>query len=632
MPQNSSRATAHLRRVRFSRQLSLLCLAALTALAGCEKDDGEPLGAIRVAVTWSDGVPAAGALAFLGPDPVTAVTDGEGRATFPDLPPGGYVVGAVAGEASATQEILLEGEPADVDLRLPAPSTSVAPPTVTLLSPDFDTLDLVGGDTVTVRVRATVEGRPVERARVRWTRGSESLRGHFTDEDGVAAYRVVVAPGPQTIDVTATGPHPEPGRLSFSFEAGPTPLLTLTAERTAEGALLTWTPYRARFPSEGYVVERALHLTSDDPDDRQNQFRRIGLVTDPAQVTFLDEDARDYPAPALYYRVVAAASADYAEGGRTNIARYGLPDTRWLDFEPAQLHAHPTDASLVYLLDYRGERVVLYDYDAGAIRATAQLSGWLGRIVVGDAGEGTEVFVPSGSGHVYVLDAGTLERRALINTVYACSSVAAFPEGFLLVVTDGPSRLRTLARAGGAVLDAREAEEVGFAVAAVPGQRVAIAPYGRRPVRTRRFAFATDGTFASAETTPDGHFDERYNGVLPRVTPDGAYWVDAFYGGVYATGPGQALVGRLDWGDDLYEDVVFGSGLAYVAAPPRGLEQTSRVAAFTLPEGRPRASYAARGVVSQLTALSDGRVLTAQVAPEARFGDHGPGVALVVLE
>ena len=608
-------------------------LLALALAAGCRVDDEAQFVGGDVAVVVSDlrGEPVPGARVYTEPTSrIEDVTDEFGTVSLRRVAAGTYDVFAeLEGARARTVANVGPGQLATVRLRLPVALPGGGNPDGSpqfFISAPEQARTYAAGEAIEFSATATDDATPGTEIVIRWTSNLDGVLGEGRgDVNGRYTFSRVLSGGFHQLTATATDADGDATELRWSVHvAGVAPLRLSAPEVDDDGGVrLTWRRHPGR-EFRAYVLERA---GGDCAAPGFDDWRAVATLDRATDTTYVD----DAPPPigaAVCYRLRLATGAD-PRATVSEVVTYAPDAAGLLAFAPAALAAHPTDAGVVYLVDATAERLVRYDLTAGAITATAALSGRLGTPVVADGGSGTEVFVPSDNANVFVLDPATLERRAVVNTVFPVGSVAVYPEGFLVVggLTDfaRAGQFRSYRRADGALVAEASSPLGPGRVARVPGAlaAVAVSRTGGRDLATY-FGLGADGAFVTEETDVDG-VPGAVSAEVLAVDPRGLTFVSSTRAHSFGASAGLPFRGRLDIGDARLADVAFSAdgALAYGAIarggdadppPPPGVlvaEVDSRLRRGFLPT---------RGYVRAVARLADGRLAAAQVSDDDRAG------------
>ncbi len=623
--------------------LSFAWLLLIVWFAGCQVEDDSlsPTGDISVSVIDQRGAPVAGARVFTDPiGRIEDITDAFGSATVKDVAVGTYDVFAELNGVQAKRAVNvgpgnLTSAILQLPIVLPAGGNTDGSPRLFLTAPQ-QTGTYQAGEGILFDATASDDNSTGKQITIRWTSNLDGLLGEGTgDANGRLTFVKTLSPGFHQLTATATDIDGNTTTLLLGVNVAGVATIRLAAvDVSAAEARLSWSRYLGR-EFQRYRVQRGLGDCAAPGFSDWQTIATLNSVTDTSYV-----DAGSQPIAAnICYRIVVDAPGN-AAAATSNVVSYAPATTDLLDFVPSDMVAHPTDANIVFLVDGAGERVLRYDVSTRAVSAVATLSGKLGELAVGDAGIGSELFVPSGNGNVYVLNLATLATTRLINTIDPVGSVAVYEDGFIVVASTvplvRPGQYRVYSRTTGALLASNPQSRGPGAIRRVPGQRSAV-------------ALSTTSLVAEPayfEFDPVGQFTFAGNGVLQRdneqssdifaVDPTGTYFVTSRLANSFDVSRQLTFRGRLDYGTLRVVDIAFSAGgdLVYGAvAPPvdAGAADAPGIIVARWPSRLRERFIPTRGYVTQVARLADGRLATVQVARTALPANAGSagGLSLV---
>ncbi len=619
-----------------SSLLAALLGMFLFSFVGCNK---EPQGALSVTVYYDNGVPAEGATVTLSPGKATAITSADGVAEFTSVDAMTYSVTAnslgLEGNASV---VVFENQRVEILVRMQGNLASVLPAEIELIAPVASD-SLYARQNITIVARVTIPGRaPSDFDDITWSIPALDLSGKPSVYEDQVIFSVRAAEaGTYTGSIRVKTDYPEATVLPFTLSVRPEALLELTVDSsTKDGVRLAWNRYRNQFEFEGYKVMRA--AAGCDLDDYRTPWEEIALIRDVRTLSYIDTSATPLSRK-VCYRIVVNRAYSYEEGGMSEVISYVPTGINWLGFVPSQLLGHATNPVLVYATDPKEKRIVLYDLNSGTEKASAQLSGTLTKAVLGDAGAGRELFVGSSNGNVYVLDPNTLARRALISTVQACTGVAVFEDGFLLISDDrqngNTSSYRTYRRDDGSLIDGSVSKYRPAVLERIPGQRAAIAVETTNDGAPAQYlGFDAAGRFVEQVSGPyPGR--EAVTPALLQMSPDGRYWITSYNLNLYRADASLGFLGRLDTDVNYVGGFVIAEDGAriYISSatyPANGKESYQlTVSAFPSRLTEKKIRLRCRG--SFVALLADGSVATAQGGSTSAFTSESEGPAMIVV-
>ncbi len=614
--------------------LAWLSLLLVGTFSACLVDDDAVTfsGDVSITVTDQRGTPVVGARVFTDPiSRIEAVTDAFGSATVKTVPIGTYDVFADLDGAQAKRAINVAANnltPATLQLPiiLPGGGNADGSPRIFVSAPrqniTYQTSEGIEFDATASDNETT--GRDIT---IRWTSNIDGLlREGKGDDNGRMTFVKTLSPGFHQLSLEAIDGDGNVGTLLLGVNvAGQATIRLAPVESAATEPKLTWSRYAGR-DFQSYRVQRGLGDCATAGFDGWQTIATLGGVGD---TSYTDRSPRPIAAN-VCYRIVVTAAAN-AAAATSNVVSYAPPAADLLDFVPTDLLAHPTEASTVFLVDAGRNRVLRYDLPTRTTTATAQLSGSLGELSVGNAGRGVELFVPSGNGNVYVLNPATLTTTTIINTVDPVGSVAVYEDGFIVVGGTVQSvragQYRSYSRSTGALLGSNTQQRGPGVIRRVPGQRSAVALSSTSLIAEPAFF----------EFDQAGQFTFAGNGVLQReneqsaevfaVDPTGSYFVTSRLANGFDVSRQLTFRGRLDYGTVRVTDIAFSASgdLVYGAVLPTGLGEDSSgpgVIVARWPSRLRERFVATRGFVTQLSRLADGRIASVQVG---RVGTTGTG-------
>ena len=595
---------------------SMLLLTLILALSGCTT----PTGDVRFIVTYSDGGPARDVTVNLSGRGPGGETDASGELILRDVDVNIYnvVVTHLGGVTEARSVEVLEGQLTVHTIFLPFDPKSLIRPQLSLLTP-------TASDTIyatvpfEVELLLTGEGQHISQAQVEFWIPATNYSGSLQELNGRWGFSGYLdEPGSFDIIITARTTFPEPVVLRFVVEVQPLPAMQLTLDSThANGIKLSWTKYYGTRPFRVYSVKRAIFGCSEPTS--QYTWETIATITDLNELTFVDT----LPPP-LSKQVCYQVSSliDFQDSAVTPIRSYRPKGIHWADMPIAQLLAHPTNPDIAYAREQNGARIAVYNIRTNAREALVELSGQLGPLVIGTAGEGLELFVPSSNGNVYVLDPINLSQKARINTIQGCKAVVPFEDGFLLISDDhlqgNISTYRTYARADGRLLKQSQTRRTPAHFLRVPGANAAIAIPDNYSTTSYYLTFSSSGDILE-ETSHRNNEGNPFSGFSLAMSPLGDFWLSGGAANLYTVAPIPRFLGRLDYPQNL-NPVAFtishNGKEIYTATeyddPSTSDPSLGHILVNDYPSRLRKRAIALRGRALTLAVMADGRILTTQ--------------------
>ena len=608
------------------KPLALLLSCAIALSSGCLVDDEAQFvgGDVAVTVTDQRGQPVPGARVYTEPaSRIEDLADEFGTVSIRRVTAGTYDVFAeFEGARARTVLFVGPGQLASARLQLPLAlpggGNPDGSPRFFITSPE-QARTYAAGEAIEFSATASDDATPGTGITIRWVSNLDGVLGEGRgDLNGRYVFSRVLSGGFHQLTATATDGDGDATELRWSVNvAGVAPLRLDAPDPVDDGVRLTWRPHASR-DFRSYTLQRA---GGDCAAPGFDAWRAVATFDRRSDTTYLDAS----PPPigeAVCYRLVLATAGD-ARAAVSEVVTYAPGAEGRVAFVPSALAAHPTQADIVYLVDAVGERVVRYDIGRGEITAEAALSGALGQPTVGAAGQGTEVFVPSDNGNVFVLDAATLARRSVISTVDPVGSVAAFSDGFIVVggVSAVPreGQLRSYSRSAGTLLGESTTVLGPGRIARVPLARAIVAQSSEAGQASLTYVtLAADGAFVSEAT----RVAESGGADVLAVDPRARYLVAGARANSYDVGPGLGYRGRLDFGTADVWDVAFSADgdVAYGAIAPGddGSDRPRGLLVASLPTRLREGLLVTRGYVRAVARLADGRLATVQVSDDGR--------------
>ena len=624
---------------------SLFLIGTLSACL-VEDDALTPTGDVSVVVTDQRGNPVEGARVFTNPlSRIEDITDAFGSVTVRSVPVGTYDILADLDGAQAKRTVNvslanLATATLQLPIVLPGGGNADGSPRVFITSPrqnrTYQSAEGIEFDATASDDETT--GRDLT---LRWTSNIDGLIQEAKgDENGRLTFVKTLSPGFHQLTLETTDTDGNTTTLLLGVNVvGVAQIRLAPVDVSGAATTLAWSRYLGQ-DFQAYRVQRGL---GDCNTPGFNNWQTLATVNGAADTTYTDSSPRPIAAN-VCYRIVVATSGN-AAATTSNVASYAPSTVDFLDFVPADLLAHPTEANVVFLVDAARNRVLRYDLITRAATATAQLSGGLGELSIGDAGEGVELFVPSGNGNVYVLNPTTLTTTVLINTVEPVGSVAVFEDGFVVVGGTSQSvragQYRSYSRASGELLANNIQQRGPGVIRRVPGQRSAVALSSTSLIaEPGYFEFDESGQFTFAGNGVLQRENEQSSGIFA-IDPTGSYFVTSRLANSFDVSRQLTFRGRLDYGAFRVADIAFsvGGDLVYGAVIPdmdgsgNGI---STVAPGLVVAGWPsrlrEGFIATRGFVTQVVRLADGRLATVQVGQPTASGNGGSaGPSLVTV-
>ncbi|MBD2754867.1 carboxypeptidase-like regulatory domain-containing protein [Spirosoma validum] len=217
-------------------------------------------------------------------------------------------------------------------------------------------------------------------------------------------------------------------------------------------------------------------------------------------------------------------------------------------FVPTDADIHPTKP-WIFLANRDKEQVIVYDYEAGKTVSELSVPQASGSILVGDNGDGVNVYIPSRSGHVYVYDATSLALKRSILADASATDVAISGKGhvFISVSNQWTNPLGSYNEKTGMLINQLTWSCLygGARIKKVPGRNELIAiSTAISPTDMDYVAYDTNGALILCKDDSQ-HGSYPLDGSIFRISPNGTYLLTSANGAAYLPNETMKYLGNI---------------------------------------------------------------------------------------
>ncbi len=534
------------------RNLCCFCLF-LIFLSGCKPGEvGSEKGSIFVNVKDSYGRSVSGAIISAEPAIPEAKTDNLGSVLIKNVNVGTYEVIATKDQygSGKTATVVKGDDIANITIFLEygkyasfAPSAKIEFP---VLPANYST-----GEEILFKGYVSDNDTPAGEIDVRWESNIDGvLNTAKPDKDGMISFSSSrLSRNKHVIRLIAKDKSGNIGRDSIIVSTMSPKSLSLAEPRKSNTEIvLNWSK-------------------SDDPDFKEYRLYRmnqscednskvlIATIQNANTITYTDN--RPPFATKVCYAVDVVTNSLLSR--RSNSQQVDYPSGYFLDFTPTEAVIHPSKPWL-FLCNRDKNKIVVFDYTESKIVTEIAVPSPSGYILVGNNGNGTNLYVPGGTNSVFIYSADDFNLKKTLTTEASAADVAISETGIVFVtvrnqwtnpISSFDEKTGLIISAGGSCIYG------GGRLRKIPGQNTLMTiSTGISPVDMDLLFYDAKGNFTGCKDDMQ-HGDYALDPSIFRVAPKGDYVLTSSLGAAYLSDNSMKYLGQISRGELTFSDFAF---------------------------------------------------------------------------
>jgi hypothetical protein len=324
--------------------------------------------------------------------------------------------------------------------------------------------------------------------------------------------------------------------------------ITLDVPKKANGqVVLSWSKSDAPDFRE-YRIYRA------DKDCNEGSRVSIGVIQDPSVTTFTDPTP-PFSAKACYFVEILTAAQMIR---RSNQQSVDQPAGAFFDFVASDAAIHPTKP-LLYLAQVGKDQVVVYDYEESRVVKEIPVPTLSGFILVGDNGNGVNLYVPCKDNSVLIYDAATFQSKKPLLAGAPATDVAISGTGtvFVSVSNQWTNSLSSFNEKSGMLLSSLNSTGClygGARLRRIPNQNTLMTISTMiSPTDMAQVYFDDNGMILNCKSDSQ-HGSYPLDARIFRIAPRGDYVLTASNGAAYLCTESMKYLGQIPRGNLQFSD------------------------------------------------------------------------------